>query len=193
MGLLRQGRGPHWSVRRVCLAHAAPRDPATHLRVFGPRVQFNHDFNGIVCGSADLDARNPAADLVMARYAQRLLDASIGLPPVSMREEVRNAIVMLLPGGRCSIRQVAEHLGVACRTVQRRLAEESEGFSALVNEVRASLAARHLGDGDRPLLEVAGMLGFSEQSGFSRWHRDRFGCSPKEWRTARHRPEPARF
>jgi AraC-like DNA-binding protein len=185
MRVLRQLLGPRWQPRRVCFTHSAPRDAGVHLRVFGPGVEFNQDFDGIVCASSDLDARNPAADPVMARYAQQLFDASVTDTPAStMIEEIRHAIVLLLPSGRCSIRQVSEHLGVACRTVQRRLAEQDEDFSSLVNGIRASLATRHLSEGDRPLLEVAGLLGFSAQSGFSRWHRDHFGCSPREWRAA---------
>jgi AraC-like DNA-binding protein len=180
--LMRQFLGAGWQPRRVCLTHAAPRQPATHLRVFGACVSFDADFNGIVCGTADLDACSASADRVMARYAQQLLDASAGVPAPTMLEEVRQAVVMLLPSGRCSLEEVSRTLGVACRTVQRRLAEDGEAFSSLVNTIRADLAARHVADSDRPLLEVAGLLGFSAQSAFSRWHREQFGCSPKERR-----------
>jgi len=184
MRVLRQFLGATWEPRCVALAHAAPRDPGLHQRVLGRCVEFGQEFNAIVCHAADLEVPNPSADRVMARYAQQLVDTSVGAQAPSMTEEVRHAIVMLLPSGRCSIRQVSEHLGMACRTVQRRLAEQGEAFSALVDEARMSLAARHLNDGIRPLGEVAGLLGFSEQSGFSRWHRKKFGCSPKERRAA---------
>jgi AraC-like DNA-binding protein len=182
--LMRQFLGAEWQARHVCLMHAAPRQPATHLRVFGPCVRFDQDFNGIVCGTADLDACSPSADRVMARYAQQLIDASVGAPAPTMLEEVRQAVVTLLPSGRCSIEKVSRTLGVTCRTVQRRLAEQGEGFSSLVNGVRTGLAARHVADSDRPLIEVAGLLGFSAQSAFSRWHREQFGCSPRERRAA---------
>jgi AraC-like DNA-binding protein len=180
--VLRQFLGATWQPRGVAFAHAAPRDAALHQRVFGRGLKFGQDFHAIVCQAADLATPNPAADPVMARYARQLLEAFAGAQAPSMLEEVRHAIVMLLPSGRCSIRQVSDHLGMACRTVQRRLAEQGEAFSALVDEARMALAARHLGEGSRPLGEVAGLLGFSEQSGFSRWHRDKFGCSPKDRR-----------
>jgi AraC-like DNA-binding protein len=186
MRLLRQFLGSDWQPRRVCFAHGAPREIGTHLRVFGPGVEFHREFNGIVFARADLDARNPSADVVMARYAQQLLDASMAGPAPTTIEEVRHAIVRLLPGGRCGIQQVSSHLGVAPRTLQRRLASQGGAFSALVNETRVDLATRHLGEGSRPLMEVAGLLGFSEQSAFSRWHREQFGCTPRERRAARH-------
>ena len=37
-------------------------------------------------------------------------------------------------------------------------------------------------DGNRPLKEIAGLLGFSAQSALARWFRGRFGCSITDWR-----------
>lgn len=187
MRLMRQFLGAAWHPRRVCFAHPAPRDASTHLRVFGPCVEFDHDFNGIVCAKRDLDAPNPSADPAMARYAQQLLDATAEPPRPTMLEDVRRTILLLLPSGRCSIEQVAEHLGIVCRTVQRRLAEQGQSFSAIVNDVRVELAQRHVHESARPLNDVAALLGFSAPSGFSRWYHAQFGCSPKESRAAHRR------
>lgn len=191
--LMRQCLGPHWQPRRVCFSHPAPKDVGTHLRVFGPCVEFDHDFNGIVCARTDLDTPNPQADPAMARYAQQLLDSTLGpaAQQPSLLEDVRRAIVLLLPSGRCSIEQVADSLGVVCRTVQRRLAEQGLTFSGLVNELRVELATRHVGESDRPLTEVAALLGFSAPSGFSRWYHGQFGCSPTQARAQRAAGRPA--
>jgi AraC-like DNA-binding protein len=42
-----------------------------------------------------------------------------------------------------------------------------------------------VGKRQRPLDEVAGMLGFSGLSTFSRWFRNRFGQSASEWRAVK--------
>ena len=180
--LLRGVLGRDWHPRRVCFAHPAPRDISVHLRVFGHCVEFDHDFNGIVCTSSDLDAPNPSADPAMARYAQQLLEVSLQSQTPSMLEDVRHTILLLLPRGRCSIEQVAAHLGVVCRTVQRRLADDGISFSSLVNDLRVELAQRHVVDSDRSLTDVAALLGFSAPSGFSRWYQGQFGCSPTQGR-----------
>ena len=183
--LMRQFLGADWQPRRVCFQHPPPRDPSTHLRLFGRRVEFNYDYNCIVCAKADLDARNPSADPAMVRYAKLLLDASAARQEVAMLSDVRRTILLLLPSGRCTIEQVAEHLGLVCRTLQRRLTEQGETFSSIVNAVRKELALRYVLESDRPLTEVAMLLGFSAPSALSRWYQAQFGCSAKDSRAAR--------
>jgi len=188
--LMRQFLGAGWQPRRVCFEHPAPRDVSVHHRLFGYSVEFDSDFNCIVCTKTDLDARNPSADPAMARYAQQLLDASAKLQRPTMLEDVRRTTLLLLPSGRCTIEQVAEHLGVASRTIQRGLAEQGQSFSSMVNEIRKELATRHVIESDRPLTEVAMLLGFSAPSALSRWYHAQFGCSPKESRGARAAGQP---
>jgi AraC-like DNA-binding protein len=181
--LMRRVLGDDWRPRRVCFMHAPPRDTSTHLRVFGACVEFNHDFNGIVCSRAELDAKNASADPLMARYAQRLLDETVELDPSrTVLENVRRTVLLLLPSGRCNIELVAEHLGLVARTAQRRLAEQGLSFSELVNELRVELATRYVTQSDRPLIDVAALLGFAAPSGFSRWYQGQFGCSPTQSR-----------
>lgn len=189
--LMRQVLGAQWHPSRVCFMHAAPRNTRTHLRVFGPCVEFNHDFNGIVCSRAELDTANPSADPVMARYAERLLDAALPPPSATILGDVQRTVLLLLPSGRCSIEQVANHLGVVCRTVQRRLAEQGLSFSEVVNAQRLELATRYITQSDRPLTEVAALLGFAAPSGLSRWYQSQFGCSPSQSRQER-RPRDAK-
>ncbi|AHB04835.2 MULTISPECIES: AraC family transcriptional regulator [Pandoraea] len=183
--LIRQIVKPDWQPRRVCFEHPAPRDVSTHQRFFGHCVEFDYDFNCIICAKSDLDARNPSADPAMVRYAQQLLDASVISQQANTLDDVRRSIVLLLPSGRCCIEQVAEHLGVVCRTVQRRLAQDGQSFSSIMNDIRKELATRHVIETDRPLTEVATLLGFSAPSAFSRWYHSQFGCSPKESRATR--------
>ena len=179
--MLRNFLGPEWKPRRVCFAHDAPADRAVHERVFGPNVEFGHDFNGIVCARSDLEALNPNADPEMARLAQRMLDAESAEIP-DMAAQVRELVVMLLGTGDCTIDRVAQHLGVDRRTVHRRLQRDGRTFTDIVDTVRRELAQRYLKDRRRSLAEVASMLGFSALSGFSRWYRHQFGEAPSTHR-----------
>jgi AraC-like DNA-binding protein len=183
--------GSNWHPRLVCFAHRAPASLAVHQRVLGPAVEFGHEFNGIVANAADLDAPNPSADPVMARYAQRLLGKSLGAQ-ARLADRVRQLVVLLLPRGLCRVEVVAHHLGIDRRTVARRLADERTSFSALVNELRRDLFARYLEDGAHTLTEVSALLGFSAPSAFSRWHRQQFGIAARRLQAQRSSAAPSR-
>ncbi len=178
--LIRQLVGQDWHPRRVCFEHGAPHDPSVHNQLFGCPIEFDYDFNCIVCAKADLDARNPFADPAMVRYTQKLIDVAVRSPETRVLDDVRRTILLLLPSGRCSIERVSEHLGVLPRTVQRRLAEHEQNFSSLVNDIRKELAARYVFESNRSLTDIAEILGFTAPSSFSRWYQAQFGCSAKE-------------
>ncbi len=173
--------GPDWKPRRVCFAHDAPADRKVHERVFGPNVEFGHDFNGIVCAHSDLEVRNPNADPEMARLARRMLETEPAEAP-DMTAQVRDLVVTLLGTGDCTIDRAAQHLGVDRRTIHRHLQRDGRTFSDIVDTVRREFAQRYLKDRRRSLAEVASLLGFSAPSGFSRWYRQQFGAAPSQRR-----------
>jgi len=175
--ILRELIGPQWRPLCVCFVHRPPRDLAGHRAFFGTRVDFNQEFNGLVCAAADLQARHVQADTGMARFARDYLDSALLRHNQGARDTVRQLIAALLPGGRCTAQQIAQHLNVDRRTLHRHLAAEGATFSELLNEVRSELVLRHLRDSDLPLGAVAGLLGFSAPSAFSHWFRSAFGRS----------------
>ena len=181
---MRQFLGDGWRPR-VCFVHSAPRSLDTHRRVFGSKVEFNCDFNGIICCTTDLDTPIPAADPAMARYAQQYVD-SIKPSEGSFGDRVRELVALLLASGDCRMERVAEQMGVDRKTVHRHLAEEGTTFSAIVDAVRTELANRYIANRERPLSVVAEMLGFSHSSAFSRWFKKRFGRSVSAWRADNH-------
>ncbi|MDM0000772.1 AraC family transcriptional regulator [Variovorax sp. J22P240] len=167
--------GSAWSPLRVCFAHPPPVDQSLHFRIFGYAVEFGQDFNGLVCTSSDLDAPNPMADPVMARYARQIMESTVGSDRTNVVDSVRHILLVLLPSGQCSIDQVAQQLGVTRQTVHRRLVREGTTFPEVMNTVRRELAEHYLEDGKRPLSQVADLLGFSSPSAFSRWYKQQFG------------------
>ena len=192
--ILRSLLGAAWKPERVCFSHAPPRaTAAAHVRFFGCPVDFRCDVNGFVCAAKALDARLPKGDPVMARYAQQYLDSILEHPHATTVDKVRQFVRALLPSGRCSVEQVAQHLGMDRRTIHRHLASDAETFSSIVDAVRVELATRYVTTTDRPLAEVADLLGFSGLSALSRWFNGRFDCSASAWRAARRgRMVPAR-
>lgn len=179
--------GVTWRPRLVCFSHPAPANRSTHQRVFGDKLQFGHEFNGMVCNRSDLAQPNPSADPVMARYAQELVEAQAVSAP-TFAQQVRQLIVYLLPLGQCKAEVVAQQLGCDRRTVSRKLAQENTAFHALVDDHRRRMAGHYLQAQAQPLAQVSALLGFSAPSAFSRWYRDQFGTPPSSAAVGTRRP-----
>jgi len=171
--------GERWEPRLVAFRHPAPGNAQAHRRVFGSHIAFGQEFNEIICNAKDLAAPNLGADPVMAQYSQRLLEREVGVN-AKMSERVRRLIVLLLPRGHCKVEVVAQHLGVDRRTIANHLAAEGTTFKTLVNSMRSELLASYRQNGTKSLSEVALLLGFSELSAFSRWHKNQFNATASE-------------
>src|SRR5580700_8491203 len=179
---VRQLSGETWRSRPVWFSHSAPMNMATHLRMFGPWVEFGRDCDGIVLEAGDLERPLPTSDAAMARHVKQYLDPMLAQTHATMSERVRGLVLELLVSRSASAEEVASRLGMDRRTLHRHLTRDGETFSSVREAVRTDLARRHVEDRGLPLGEVAHLLGFSEVSAFSRWFHSRFECNPMSWR-----------
>jgi AraC-like DNA-binding protein len=188
LGIVRELLGRQWEPLSICFTHRAPESLDGHRAVFGPRLQFGHEFSGLVFYAVELDAANTASDPLLRPYADQLRQA-LGAPPAAtVTGQVTQLVEMLLPVGRCSTHHVARSLGVTQRTLHRKLAAEGQSFSAIVHTTREALAERYLSADRYSQTDVSELLGFTAPSAFSRWFRQRFGVSPTEWRATSQQP-----
>jgi AraC-like DNA-binding protein len=188
LGIVRELLGRQWEPLSLCFSHRAPVSLEGHRAVFGPRLQFGHEFTGLVFYAAELDAANTASDPLLRPYADQLRGA-LGAPPAAtVTGQVTRLVEMLLPLGRCSTQKVARSLGVTQRTLHRQLTAEGQSFSAIVHGTREALAERYLAADRYSQTDVSELLGFTAPSAFSRWFRQRFGVSPTEWRATSQQP-----
>ncbi|MEV0299226.1 AraC family transcriptional regulator [Nocardia sp. NPDC050710] len=182
-GLLRGFLGTDWQPLEVRFTHPAPRDRRTHHRLLGPHISFDQDFNGILTYTTDLDAANAMSEPQLRAYARQFFDSVRDAPTVTTIDRVRELIELLLPTGRCSVEQIARSLGVDRRTIHRHLAAEGQTFTTLLDATRDELAQHLVTNRRHTLTEIAELLAFSSPGNFSRWFRQRHGCSPTQWRT----------
>ncbi|MGF6395644.1 AraC family transcriptional regulator [Pseudomonas plecoglossicida] len=177
--------GKHWRPLSVHFSHPAPASLQLHRRLFPCELVFGSPFNGIVCTDINLGLGNGQADPAMARNAERYLVPLQHDGGPSLVAGVRKAIRLWLPNGRASIEHIAQLQGMNVRTLQRRLEDQGQVFSALVNEARRDLVLRYLGNSNYPLQRIAELLGFSVPTSFTRWFIAQFGMPPAVWRKER--------
>ena len=189
-GILGEFLGPDWRPLTAAFSHPAPSDLATHRRVLGHRLRFDHEFTGLVLYSSDLDtAINPAADRSPAvEEFLRTLGTARGESTADRAAEI---IELLLPTGRCSAVHVAQTLAMDRRTLHRHLARSGTTFASLVDSTRAGLAERHLAGQRYRITEISELLGFAAPSAFTRWFRRHFDVTPTQWRRSAQTPPDA--
>jgi AraC-like DNA-binding protein len=99
-------------------------------------------------------------------------------------QRAKGAIVKLLPSGKISDDKVAGELFMSVRSMQRNLQKRDTTFGQLLDQVRQELAKEYVTDKNISLTEVAFVLGFSEQSVFSKAFKRWTGRTPSDVRKA---------
>lgn len=182
MVLFRAILGAQWRPQSVHFTRVAPPDVQIYKRLFKCPLQFESDFNGLVCLSADLDKPNVQADAAMASYAQSFMDALPKPGGRSIVQDVRRSVYLLLPMGRASLEQVASGFGMNERTLQRQLDKVGVSFTSILNDVRRELAQRYIENTTYSMGRVAELLGYSNLSSFTRWFSVQFQHAPSRKR-----------
>ncbi|MCZ7685529.1 MAG: AraC family transcriptional regulator [Sandaracinaceae bacterium] len=172
-------------LQRVCFSFAAPEDAREHARIFRCEVRFGCAAPELVIAERDwgapLRTRDPALAALLERHAAALL-AELSARS-ELAERVRAAIAeMLRAREEPTLARVAKRLATSERTLQRRLREEEVTFAALADDARAGLARSYLRERDLSLAEVAFLLGFADQSTFTRAFRRWTGVAPGAFR-----------
>lgn len=155
---------------------------ARYQRFFGAHVYFGQASNALVLRPEHLakviDQHNQELRDTLLEYVSTISEAN----PLDICNQVEQLILRLLPTQRCSLPLIAERLGMRERSLQRRLSDRDILFEDLVDKTRMELADRYLMEAQMPMAQVAGLLGYAEQSSFNRackrWH----ATSPKKRR-----------
>jgi AraC-like DNA-binding protein len=173
---------------RLELPHPAPARSDEHVRVLGVRPSFGCAASRLTVARSDLDRPSRTADAALAEildsHARGLLEQLPTEP--DLLAQVRAAAHAALSAGELTVKHVARRLGISPRTLQRRLADEhGTSFQMVVDDLRADLARRWLGDRNIAIGEVAFALGFAEQSAFHRAFVRWTGITPGQFRNQR--------
>ncbi|QYZ71664.1 helix-turn-helix transcriptional regulator [Neotabrizicola shimadae] len=113
------------------------------------------------------------------------------LHDIGMVESTRILVRSMLRSGAPTVERMAHFAGMSVRSYQRRLSDEGQTYSALVEEERQRLLQRSLGNNDILFGEVAAHLGYARQSSLTRAVRRWTGKAPKKLRDQGRTDRPA--
>jgi AraC-like DNA-binding protein len=170
---------------RVAFRRAAPADTRPYEAFFGCPVSFGADANRLRIGLAEADHPLPTGNRDLAAMHDRALVEQLArLDKKDVMARCRASLLERMTSGDLSEDNLARDLHMSRRSLQRRLAEAEATYQSLVDETRRDMALRYLEDPDKSATDIAFLLGYSQQSAFTRAFRRWTGMSPSEYRSS---------
>lgn len=182
MQLVCENNQQHFS--RLELYYSAPPHADLYPQVFQCPVSFGCEKSKVYVPlqllSQPLKHADPALNTLLERQAQSLL---VSIPQSGQfLDELKDTMVSCLQDGVSSASQFAAKLGISRRTLHRRLSEHQLDFRSLLRTTRITLAKQYLQDKQLALSEVALLLGYADQSTFTRAFNEWLGETPASYR-----------
>jgi len=180
IGLCRQASNTHFCPTEVYLRRAAHPDfPDIYTRALEAPVYFDAKCDRISFDKETLESPLPGDNLELALVNDRIAEDYIeALDPNTVSTEVRKILIELLPSGDANQQSIASQMNRSLSTLQRQLAAEGTNYKEIREQTRRELAEQYVREGRYSLSQIAYLLGFSDQSNFSRAFRRWTGHSP---------------
>ena len=115
-----------------------------------------------------------ATDKIAEQYIETL-------DPKKVASQVKRLLIALLPSGKADQEVVSSRLNRSASTLQRQLASEGLNYRDVLESTRRSLAENYLRDNKHSYAQIAYLVGFSDQSNFSRAFKRWTSMSPKQF------------
>jgi AraC-like DNA-binding protein len=170
---------------RIAFRHDSPLAPVHYGAYFAATVSLRQSCDKLSFPSRLLGVPIAPSGSALQVAAQRYVSNLRRRFPLDITHQVETLVERQLAAGGGSLKQVARQLGLHERTLQRRLKEQDSYFEDIVDRVRRRHAEQYLPHNAIPLVQVAALLGYTEQSSFVRACRRWFGRAPQACR-ARH-------
>lgn len=181
--MCRQLLGEGFSPMEITCPHAPNGASILLERIARCPIRYGQEYIELVIDRHDMERKLPSGnDELTQAHEQIILKHMASLNQEQLSARVQLAILDQLPSGNIKEADIAAHLGLSTRTLQRRLLEEGVSFQNLLQASRQTLAGQYIRDEHLSISEIAYLLGFSEQANFTRAFKRWYGVSPTQFR-----------
>lgn len=164
--------------------HAEPSYVEEYKRIFKAPLYFGSKQTKLIVNSKILE--QPLLGALPEANRKIEMDARAQLMQLHQSQKVSRQIINYLEENlgqtTISIQDVADHLKMTPRTLQRRLRDEDTSYVLLREKVRFRFAQNYLKDDSMNMDSIAALLGFSESTNFYHAFKRWSGLSPGEFR-----------
>ncbi|RZU38683.1 AraC-like DNA-binding protein [Fluviicoccus keumensis] len=171
-------------VARVEFRYPPPPDTSPYEAFFGLPPVFNALRQAIHLPVRCLNQSLNRYDPFLVQLLEQQAEAALKSIPTSdaLLQSLQQQIMSVLQDGQPELAYVAERLGISERSLYRQLRERGLRYKQVLNSLRYELAKDYLRNPLLALPEIALLLGFAEQSAFSRAFKSWSGMSPLRYR-----------
>ncbi len=167
---------------RVDLTCPATTHPEAYREALRAPIRFDAEVGSIHFDKESLRQPLPLGAPDVAKATDRIAEQYIEtLDPQKVASQVRQLLIALLPSGRADQDLVSSRLNRSTSTLQRQLKSEGLSYRDVLESTQRSLAKTYLRDKKYSLAQIAYLLGFSEQSNFSRAFKRWTSMSPRQY------------
>jgi AraC-like DNA-binding protein len=154
----------------------------TYVKTLGCPVTTGAERITIRFDRETLEKPLPGINLELAKANDSVVEKYLtSLDSQAVTSQVRELLVALLPSGHLSQFRIAERLNRSLSTLQRQLSQEGTSYQEIRDETRHQLATEYVRESKLSLSQIAYMLGFSDQSNFSRAFKRWTGVPPRDF------------
>ena len=183
--------GQRLPLHQIDFVNPPPSDTRPYTEFFACPVRFGQPLTRLVIPLPYLLMPLRQPDATLRQLMETQVDAALAQLPDTgdLSEQTRRVLAHLAPQGLPTLEQVACELRLSPRIFYRRLADQGLNFRELRETTLRQVAEMHLRDPRLTLAEVGALLGYSEQSAFSRAFKRWTGSAPLNWRQGQ-TPDP---
>ena len=169
---------------RAEFIHDEPDDRVEYFKFLGCQVKFGAEWDAVIYAEETTRLPVKGADTKLLEVLEATCQELLGPTPKGrdLVREVRHLIIERLPAGSASINAIAGELGLSSKTLERRLAEQGESFSALLDRTQFNAVTHYLEDPDMGLTQVAYLAGYTESAALVRAFKRWTGETPAKFR-----------
>lgn len=150
-------------------------------------VNFEQDEISFSCDTAIFKEQLLGGNPLITQSHEKILNEFLSrLDKNDVVQSVKNSIYEMLPLGTPTQTEIAKHIGMSLRNLQRKLNEQDTCYRDLLEQTRKKLALEYITQGHLSLSEVGYLVGFANIGNFNRAFKRWTNYAPGEYRKDKH-------
>ncbi|MCP3923063.1 MAG: AraC family transcriptional regulator [Desulfobacterales bacterium] len=168
----------------VHFTHSQPQNTIEHKKIFQAPLKWDQAVNKIVAKRKSLKYSLFWANPELLKTLEQV--AKTNIEKIHSGKTWSNKTSHLINrkivnGEKITIKSIAKTFGLSVRNFQNILKDENCTFQKVLNEVRKTVACTYLKRDDVSIVDIAFLLGYSEQSAFNHAFKRWTGSTPREY------------